>query len=1086
MTKSKNSSNKVSSPLLETYQQSQLSSLKKESNSQTELTENIVKKSYDQVKDVDLPDPPLIDFDLDQELKKYENKKIPIELAVLHYIRTQDFKIKLDNQQLILPSDIQKYRITLNGNYVDFKFVKYQNYNYFIPFEKNNFINYDIKMYDLENLPININDCDIILKDKRTYNFKHFIINIDLLNRGSTKTFIPILSPTGKLISYKEPERIYPPSNFQKPKLVEVVAEDNPLSKDSIKAKENEIEMSTDLSKMNIQDIIWYLKTKSNNRRLDEYHVDDFEYQLQLYDQNYLYENIFVNPQNYTSNAIAIILCMAPFFYTYPRFYNISMPIIIVGIVGLLMCMNTIQTQYGVILKNKQLSNIYIGCIILFYIIFFVLFNKLNHIVLFFLSAGIVFMIMNYILRIIISDPKKGLGFRRLQYNANNVTYTLYNQRIEKICDEVRKRYKLNMDSKQFYKYITSYEVVDKSKNFMTTEFVCNIVQPILGVIVLYLMGGILNKAKDYTLLKSNTQLLQEELLKRGNPKVKFEQPEYAFLPSPLIAFTEMSNNIISNQYNYVLPKQLNLHYIMEEIIDEVNDKIIQTKSAHVYEKTIFNEKIIKNLDKYMRRFLRFMESEYLPVCVMDSNSNDNQQMHIETLRKDNRYNMFDGTFNRVHDVLDRHELISLNSSEIEDYYESILKSVMDSNSVDSRMKSSLTQMIQNSCKDYLFYHTMKMDDFIEKLNGNFYTYLYKITLGKSNYEKLKTNMDLYMSQMSSTMEELKILENDIAQYKSRLDSLSQNDSRYAEYLNTYQTKSNQYQTLISNYNGIKSYYDQNQYTLDNIRIKYEQKMNESKSTLASYMKELRVELKDDLFVTLIQHIQENNEVVDLDERNNAMDNIKYKFKDIYDFITNEELFNEKEQSTLINIIEVKIRNILEMIYAPSIDYNRNNIILGNITPNGMKRVGNTIFQYILQPIASWILLGKLVGSGWYGGKMAMADINKDYVEIVRNFEYDGHFSSIWKICSMGVDRMYYERKMGEHRELLVEKVKSMNPASRVIYYIFSFLFFILFGILLNAYNNMVFGMSMYPLWTNLPALVILLIILIVIYFMRK
>jgi hypothetical protein len=126
------------------------------------------------------------------------------------------------------------------------------------------------------------------------------------------------------------------------------------------------------------------------------------------------------------------------------------------------------------------------------------------------------------------------------------------------------------------------------------------------------------------------------------------------------------------------------------------------------------------------------------------------------------------------------------------------------------------------------------------------------------------------------------------------------------------------------------------------------------------------------------------------------------------------------------------------------------------------------------------------LGSGWFAGKMAMSDIQSDYTEIMRNYEYDGHFSSIWKICSMGVDKMYMEKTIYENQEVLKEKMESMNPLSRLFHYVGAFFLFILFGILLNAYNNSVFGMSMYPLWTNLPGVILLILILGVIYYLKK
>ncbi len=1001
------------------------------------------------------------------------------EYSILSDIRNKNFKIIIGKDKEIKPDDLVNYRVTIHGNQVDFKFPAYEKFYFNTPFDTKDkeYRLQNIKMYDLKNSLVNINKCVVITNsDDLSYDFRNFILNINYSTNN--KDIIPNieLKPVPKPQSMKkkgnkkddnkkDDKKDDKKNNIQNEK-IELVLDS---------AAETNIETSEDLSKTNIGYLIWYLKLKSNNRNLNEEDIEDFKSKLKLYDQNYLYESIFVDPSNYSSNAIAILLLCAPFFYSYPRFYNMSSSLMIVGIIGFLMCMNILQTKYSVILKNKQISNIYVGSVVLFYVIFFILFNKLNHLVLFFLSGAIVFMLMNYILRIIISNPEKKFGFKRLEYNSENSTFTIFNQRIEKVCDELRKRYKLNMTSKQLYSYITSYQIVEKTNKFVTTEFICNIIQPIVGVIILYLMGGILNKAKNYTILKSEKQLLQENLLKSQNSKLNFQQDEYTFFTSPIIGFTELSNKVISNQYNYFLPKELNLHYVMEQIIDEVNDKIIKTKSAHVYDKTILNEKIVKNLDKYMRRFLRFIQDEYLPVCI----KNKDESMNIQTLRKDNRYNMFDGTYNKVHDVLEKYELMYFNTSNIEDYYNSMIQDLP------KNKKETFIKMIQDVCKDYVYHHQGKSDDFVKKMNDQFYTYLYELKLG-ADYTKQMSIKEGYLSQMDHIMKEITKVKDEINQYESTIKLLSDQDSKKQQYVSTYENKKSEYQSLLQNYGSIQKSYNSIEKIFESIRVEYEDKINSTRGQLKSYIESLHIEFKSNLFVTLIQFIEENNKIVDLDERNNAMNSIKYKFKDIYDFITNEELFNEKEQNTLINIIEDKISKLLNTIYESSIKYNRNNIILGNITPEPLKELGASCLKYIIQPISSWILLGKMVGSGWYGGKMAMSDISKSYEDVIRNFEYDGHFSSIWKICSMGIDRMYHEDKISEHRELLVNKMKNMNPVSRVFHYVGSFFFFILFGILLNAYNNMVFGMSMYPLWTNLPALIILFIILVIIYFVRK
>lgn len=1010
----------------------------------------------------------------------------PIEIQVLKDIRSQNFSVKIDNGRQLLSNDLSNYNITIKDVFVDFKFVNYKDYSYFIPFDTIDYKSYNIKMYDLNQVPINIDKCNVLIGNnsgiQKKYSFLNFIVNIDLLNKNSTSIYIPKVDKNGKLSMVKN--EIIPnnnPNSNNKPTQL-VIKKQTP---EELKIEEfTKLESAKDLSQTNIKDLIWYLKEKSNNRTLNENDINQFKKNIEIYDTNYLYENIFLNPTNYSTNAIAILLSIAPFFFTYPRFYNTSFSIIIVGIIGLLMCMNIIQKQYGILLKNKQLSNIFILTVILFYLIFFILFNKLNHLTLFFLSGAIVFMVMNYILRIIISDPKRNFGFKRLKYNENNVTFTIFNPNIDKICSEIKKRYELNMSSEQFYKYITSFEISEKDEKFVKTEFICNIIQPILSVCVLFLLGTILTKAKDYKLLKSNIQLLEEDLLKKSNPKMTFEQKEYEFLTSPIIGFTELSNNVISNQYNYYLPKELNLQYIMESIIDEVNDKLIKEKSAHVYEKTIFNEKIVKNLDKHLRRFLRYVETEYLPITLENKEKegiNDvKEYMYIKTLRKDNRYNIFDGTYNKIHDVLEKYELINFDTSSLESYFYSIINV--------NKYKKELHELIKNNCKDYVFNNENGVNKFSNKLINDFYHFISKNELGNEVYEKYKVEKDFYGIEMEKINSQLNSIQSEIDKYKSYLNILPTNHVDYKKHETSYMSSKTNYDNQKILFDEYKSKYNIIIQIFENITNKYALKLesHENKNKLNKYIQELHIEFKDNLFITLIQHIEENNQIVDLDERNNALNSIKYKFKDIYDFITNEELFSTTEQNILINIIENKIKNLFNTLYAPKIEYNKNNIILGNITPNFIKNISNSLFSIIIKPISTWILLGKIMGSSWYCGKMAMNGINKDYIELIRNVEYDGHFSSIWKICSMGVDNVYFEEVISKNRELLVEKEKLMNPINRGFHYLGAFLFFILFMTLLNAYNNMVFGMSMYPLWTNLPSLIILLIILIIIYFIRK
>ena len=187
-------------------------------------------------------------------------KNPPIEIQVLKDIRAQNFRIQLDNGNQLLSSDLSKYRITIKDEFIDFKFVKYENYSYFIPFDTKDYKSYKIKMYDLDNIPINIDKCNILLSStngiRKSYNFQNFIVNIDLLNKNSNIVYIPIVDKNGKVSMRKN--EIIPNnkaiSNNKNPKII--------LPKKSVEELKIEeftkLESKKDLSGTNIKELIWY------------------------------------------------------------------------------------------------------------------------------------------------------------------------------------------------------------------------------------------------------------------------------------------------------------------------------------------------------------------------------------------------------------------------------------------------------------------------------------------------------------------------------------------------------------------------------------------------------------------------------------------------------------------------------------------------------------------------------------------------------------------------------------------------------------------------------------------------------------
>jgi hypothetical protein len=340
-------------------------------------------------------------------------------------------------------------------------------------------------------------------------------------------------------------------------------------------------------------DLIYYLKCNSNNQILDDINLKNTEEYLKKINNSFFFENIFINTSNYTSIVPLIIGLLIPFYYFYPRFYNIGFLGTSIGFISFFSLYFKVTGLY----ENffNKIGLIFIGLSFMIYIIFFIVLNKLNHVSLFFISVIIAYLIINYISRIILTLPIKKNIYNQFRANMNDKTssnYTEYNVLLETACYLVINRYQLKLPSGlMLYSYLSEFEIGDNSTLY--TDFFTNLLGPIISLFILWLLSYLLNLFKDNNL---------------GNSIDLF----------PLIGMNNNSMKYISCQANYILPKELNVGLLIHECIDKYD----------------FDNKIYGKVEKALLRISKELLIKYNPKFVKIENDNKNS---ILSNLKDNK-----------------------------------------------------------------------------------------------------------------------------------------------------------------------------------------------------------------------------------------------------------------------------------------------------------------------------------------------------------------------------------------------------------------------------------------------------------------
>jgi hypothetical protein len=358
-------------------------------------------------------------------------------------------------------------------------------------------------------------------------------------------------------------------------------------------------------SNVSNNDLFYYLHCKSNNKELNTENLDDISNYLQKINTSFYYENIFVNSSNYVSILIYIIGLALPFYFMYPRFYKIGFLGVLIGFGSFLMLYAKMNSMYSTFFK--KIGIIYLCSTIVFYLVFFILLNKLNHITLFFISAIICYLIINYVCKVTLTIPTKNNPYNKFRATLNNNSgFTEYNVLIETACFQVIQRYNLTLPSgNMLYSYLTEFSIIENGKTY--TDFFTNLFGPFLSLFILWLLQYFLFDLKYNT----STELINNI---SGDPD--------NINMFPIIGLTEESYKYITCQANYILPKEFNVDLLIHKLIDKYD----------------FNNKMYSKVEKALIRISKELLLKYNPKFskIENENENNTKKIILENI-KDNK-----------------------------------------------------------------------------------------------------------------------------------------------------------------------------------------------------------------------------------------------------------------------------------------------------------------------------------------------------------------------------------------------------------------------------------------------------------------
>ena len=161
---------------------------------------------------------------------------------------------------------------------------------------------------------------------------------------------------------------------------------------------ETNIKQSKSASNLSNEELIFYLYETSKDPQLKTFNENNIINYFNKIQRSFLFENIFIVKSNYSQLSIWIIGLLIPFYINYPRMYNLGLTGFLIGAFSLFSLYMFTNNLYGTFFPYAGILFFILS--VIFYFVFFILFNKLNHISLFFISCVVSFCIINFILYI--------------------------------------------------------------------------------------------------------------------------------------------------------------------------------------------------------------------------------------------------------------------------------------------------------------------------------------------------------------------------------------------------------------------------------------------------------------------------------------------------------------------------------------------------------------------------------------------------------------------------------------------------------------------------------------------------------------
>ena len=345
-------------------------------------------------------------------------------------------------------------------------------------------------------------------------------------------------------------------------------------------------------------DLIYYLEYNTHNTNISSSDLKLTENYFKKINASFYFEDIFVNKTNYTSFLLLIFGLLLPFYYTYPKFYKLGSGLTILGIVSYLSIYFKLNSLYSNFFKNVGLY--FLISTLIFYIVFFIFLNKLNHISLFFISGLIIYFFLTNVCKIILSFPIESNPYNKYRATINNnKNFVPYNLLIETTCLELLKRFNLNLPSgNMLYSYLTEFQIGDNNEKY--SDFFTNFFGPILSVGLLWLLSKFLNDVKGEMTGLSNS----------GNKNIDIN-----FFP--ITGFDDISLKYIMCGANFILPKHLNCDLMIKDLLDkyksEIFNKEIKDKKDINNLKYEFDDEMYNKLQKSFLRISNELLEKYNP-----------------------------------------------------------------------------------------------------------------------------------------------------------------------------------------------------------------------------------------------------------------------------------------------------------------------------------------------------------------------------------------------------------------------------------------------------------------------------------------